>query len=76
MVGERLARGEKLSAILHSTKMVAEGVWTTESARELAQKYNIEMPIVEETYKILFEGKDHRIATRDLMRREAKDERW
>jgi glycerol-3-phosphate dehydrogenase (NAD(P)+) len=75
-VGEEIGKGRTLTEVLAGMKMVAEGVWTTESARELARKHNIEMPIVEETYRILFEGKDHRTATRDLMRREAKDERW
>jgi len=75
-VGEEIGKGKSLKDVLAGMKMVAEGVWTTESARALAQRHNIEMPIVEETYKILFEGKDHRTATRDLMRREAKDERW
>jgi len=74
-VGEEIGKGKTLTDVLAGMKMVAEGVWTTESARELAQRHNIEMPIVEETYKILFEGKDHITATRDLMRREAKDER-
>lgn len=75
-VGEEIGKGRTLTEVLAGMKMVAEGVWTTESARELAREHNIEMPIVEETYRILFEGKDHRTATRDLMRREAKDERW
>jgi glycerol-3-phosphate dehydrogenase (NAD(P)+) len=75
-VGEEVGKGKTLTEVLSGMKMVAEGVWTTESARELAKRHNIEMPIIEETYKILFEGKDHRIATRDLMRRESKDERW
>ena len=75
-VGEEIGKGKSLKEVLAGMKMVAEGVWTTESARELAKRHNIEMPIVEETYRILFEGKDHRTATRDLMRREAKDERW
>ena len=74
-VGEEIGKGKTLTEVLSGMKMVAEGVWTTESARELAKRHNIEMPIVEETYRILFEGKDHRTATRDLMRREAKDER-
>ncbi len=74
-VGEEIGKGKSLTEVLSGMKMVAEGVWTTESARELAKRHNIEMPIVEETYRILFEGKDHRTATRDLMRREAKDER-
>jgi glycerol-3-phosphate dehydrogenase (NAD(P)+) len=75
-VGEEIGKGKSLTEVLAGMKMVAEGIWTTESARELARRHHIEMPIVEETYRILFEGKDHRIATRDLMRREAKDERW
>ncbi|MDP4221042.1 MAG: NAD(P)H-dependent glycerol-3-phosphate dehydrogenase, partial [Bacteroidota bacterium] len=75
-VGEEIGRGKTLNEALAGMKMVAEGVWTTESARELAKLHNIEMPIVEETYQILFEGKDLQTATRDLMRREAKDERW
>jgi glycerol-3-phosphate dehydrogenase (NAD(P)+) len=75
-VGEEVGKGKTLKEVLAGMKMVAEGVWTTESARALAKRHNIEMPIVEETYKILFEGKDHRTATRDLMRRESKDERW
>ncbi|MEI8134422.1 MAG: NAD(P)H-dependent glycerol-3-phosphate dehydrogenase [bacterium] len=74
-VGEEIGKGKTLTDALAGMKMVAEGVWTTESALQLARKFNIEMPIVEETYKILFEGKDHKLAIRDLMRREAKDER-
>lgn len=75
-VGEEIGKGKSLTEVLAGMKMIAEGVWTTESARALALSQNIEMPIVEETYQILFEGKDHITATRDLMRREAKDERW
>lgn len=75
-VGSELGKGKKLDDILAAMSMVAEGVWTTESAKELASKANIEMPIVEETYKILFQNKDHRQATSDLMSRAVKDERW
>jgi len=75
-VGEEIGKGRTLKDVLAGMKMIAEGVWTTESAKALAEKHQIEMPIVEETYKILFEGKDHRTAITDLMRREVKDERW
>ncbi len=75
-VGEEIGKGRALKDILAGMKMIAEGVWTTESAKALAEKQQVEMPIVEETYKILFEGKDHRTAITDLMRREVKDERW
>jgi glycerol-3-phosphate dehydrogenase (NAD(P)+) len=74
-LGYELGRGRNLYDILGTMKMVAEGVWTTESGKELAAKYGVEMPIIEETYKILFENKDYRQATTELMTREAKDER-
>ena len=74
-VGYELGQGKTLEEILSGMSMVAEGVTTTGSAKALATKHNIEMPIVEEIYKILFETKDHRQATTDLMLREPKDER-
>jgi len=75
-VGEQIGRGKKLADILSEMKMIAEGVSTTESAHNLAQLHKIEMPIVEETYKILFSHKDPREATNDLMMRDPKAERW
>jgi len=75
-LGVEIGKGRTLQDILKDMKMVAEGVTTTESAKALASKHNIEMPIIEETYRILFEGKDHRLATQDLMQRAVKDERW
>jgi glycerol-3-phosphate dehydrogenase (NAD(P)+) len=74
-VGEAIGKGKKLDEIVSGMTMIAEGVTTTQSAKALAAKSNVEMPIVEETYKILFENKDHRAATTDLMMRSAKDER-
>ena len=56
--------------------MVAEGVETTKSVYQLAKKYAIEMPITQEVYKTLFEGKNARLAARDLMSRESKPEWW
>jgi glycerol-3-phosphate dehydrogenase (NAD(P)+) len=73
-LGVRLGKGEKLDDILKSAKTVAEGVKTAKAARELARKYRIEMPIVEEMYLILYEGKDARQAARDLMGRTLKGE--
>ena len=75
-VGEQIGRGRTLAEIQSSMKTVAEGITTTESARSLARLHKIEMPIVEETYRILFEGKDPREATNDLMTRNPKSERW
>ncbi len=75
-VGEQIGRGKKLSEILHGMKSIAEGVATAESAKNLAELHKIEMPIVQETYKILFEHKNPREATNDLMSRDMKAERW
>lgn len=73
-LGVRLGKGEKLDDILKGAKTVAEGVKTAKAARELARKNGIEMPIAEEMYKILYEGKEPRQATKDLMGRTLKGE--
>lgn len=73
-VGIRIGRGEKLKDILSSMRMVAEGVKTAKSAYNLGKKLNVEMPITEETYKILYENKDAKEAVISLMKRELKSE--
>lgn len=73
-VGEQLARGWSLAEIQASMRMVAEGVPTTIAALQLARRYNVEMPITEQMYQVLFEGKDLRRAVIDLMTRDAKGE--
>jgi glycerol-3-phosphate dehydrogenase (NAD(P)+) len=76
LVGKQIARGKKLDDILESIVMVAEGVKTTKSAYQLSQKHKVEMPITEQVYKILFEGKEPEQAVKDLMTREPKPEVW
>ena len=73
-VGTKLAQGMKLADILLQTKMVAEGVATAESAYELSKKYNIEMPIVEQVYRVLYKDKSPADAVNDLMGRTLKAE--
>lgn len=73
-VGEHIGKGEKLDSILKNMTMVAEGVKTTESAYQLAKKQNVETPIIEKIYSILFQGEDPIDAVRSLMTREAKME--
>ena len=68
-VGLRLAAGEPLDAILKSTEMVAEGVYTTRSVYERTRAMGIEMPIVTEVYRMLYEGKPPKQAVSDLMLR-------
>jgi glycerol-3-phosphate dehydrogenase (NAD(P)+) len=73
-VGMELGRGRKLEEILGGMKMVAEGVKTTLSAYQLASRLGVEAPIIDQMYRILYEGKDPRRAVGDLMLRELKPE--
>jgi glycerol-3-phosphate dehydrogenase (NAD(P)+) len=72
--GERLGRGEKAEAIVASMTAVAEGFPTARSARALARRHNVETPIMEEVYAMLYDGKDVRQAVQDLTARESKAE--
>jgi glycerol-3-phosphate dehydrogenase (NAD(P)+) len=74
-VGRRLAAGESLDAIVHSSHMVAEGVYTTHSVRDRAAQLGIEMPIVNEVFRVLYENKPPLRAVSDLMLRRSRDER-
>lgn len=74
-VGEQIGRGKKLKTILNEMKMVAEGVSTTKSAYELAKLHNIELPIINEVYNILFKNKNPHKATKILMKRNLKEEK-
>lgn len=55
-------------------RMVVEGITTTKAAKELLRQVEVSMPIVDEAYSILFEGKDPKSAVAQLMGREKKHE--
>jgi len=74
MVGIELARGRKLDEIVGSTKMVAEGIKTTDAAVELARRFGVEMPITEQMYQMLYHGLSPHEAIRRLMERSLKGE--
>ena len=74
-VGQHLGRGMNLNDILNSMSQVAEGVRTTKSAYNLARNVGVEMPIVNEVYRILYENKPCQAALKDLMGRTLKEER-
>jgi len=74
-VGIELGKGRSLDEVLGGMRMVAEGVKTTLSAYQLAQKLRVDVPIIEQTYKILYEQKDPRQAVNDLMMRDLKAEK-
>jgi glycerol-3-phosphate dehydrogenase (NAD(P)+) len=73
-VGEEVGKGRKVSDVLGGMVMVAEGVPTAKSVHQLAQKHHIEMPMAEEVYRVLFEEKNPRQATLDLMGRDTRSE--
>ncbi|MDR1605885.1 MAG: NAD(P)H-dependent glycerol-3-phosphate dehydrogenase [Streptococcaceae bacterium] len=72
--GDALGHGEKLADIEANMGMVIEGVSTTKVAYELAGLLNVEMPIVETIYKVIYEGAEIRDSIVKLMRREGRPE--
>ena len=72
--GILLGKGNALDDVLKEVGMVVEGVNTADAAYELSKKYGVLMPIVEEANRILFEGKNPRVAVNDLMTREKRAE--
>ena len=73
-VGVEIGKGRKLADIVGGMVMVAEGIATTESAFALARRVGVEVPIIAEVYRVLFEEKDPLIACHDLMTRDPKGE--
>lgn len=73
-VGIKLGQGKKLQQILAEMEMVAEGVKTTLSVHDLVLKMNVDMPILDQVYQILYEGKECTTAVTDLLTREMKVE--
>jgi len=73
-VGIKLGQGMSLAQIQSEMRMVAEGVPTTESAHELAQKLGVEMPITEAVFQVLYNEKPALEAIHELMGRSIKFE--
>lgn len=67
-VGIQLGQGRALNDIIGDMSMVAEGVKTCKVVMNLSQKYNVEMPITKEVYKVLYEGNSVRNAFKGLLR--------
>ncbi|MCX7735272.1 MAG: NAD(P)H-dependent glycerol-3-phosphate dehydrogenase [Candidatus Kapabacteria bacterium] len=75
-VGEQIGRGKSFEEVVSEMKMIAEGVFTTQSAYDLGMKHGVELPIVEQVHKILFENVKPSDAINDLMTRKTKREWW
>jgi glycerol-3-phosphate dehydrogenase (NAD(P)+) len=67
--GNMLGKGMDLEQVLENMGMVVEGVRTTKAAKQLAAKYEVDMPIADALYDILFNGVDAREAVDNLMQR-------
>jgi glycerol-3-phosphate dehydrogenase (NAD(P)+) len=72
--GHMLAEGKTVQSALSSTEMVFEGVTTANAAYELGQKCNVEMPITNEVYQVIYKEKPYKQAIQDLMKRAPKQE--
>ncbi len=72
--GFQIGRGMSVEEAKRSTDMVIEGVRTAEAAVVLARKYDVEMPITKEVYRVIYEGKHPQQAIASLMAREPKSE--
>lgn len=72
--GILLGQGLSLDEAIKEVGMVVEGVKTTKSAYKLAQKFEVEMPITEEIYNVLYNGEDVSESVNKLMGREKKHE--
>ena len=73
-VGEQLAQGYSLAEIQESMDNVAEGVNTIGAALAMAKELNVEMPIAQATYQVLFEGLSPQEAITQLMERPPRSE--
>jgi len=73
-VGEALAKGRSLDDILVDMVMVAEGVPTTKAVYEFSREHGIDMPITEQVYGVLYQGRSPHETVSELMMRERKRE--
>lgn len=74
--GFLMGQGRSMQEAMDEVNMVVEGVFSAKAGRELAEKYGVEMPIIEQVNRVLFEGKTPAEAVSDLMVRDKKIESW
>ena len=72
--GYQLGQGKKLQDVIDNMGMVIEGVYTTKAAYELSRKRQVQMPITEALYRVLYEGEDIKTAISQLMDRDLTSE--
>ncbi|MDF2610583.1 MAG: Glycerol-3-phosphate dehydrogenase [Lachnospiraceae bacterium] len=78
--GYLMGKGYSMEEAMKEVKQVVEGVYSAKAALDLAKKYNVDMPIVEQVNKVLFENKSPEEAVNDLLlrdkRREYSELKW
>ncbi|RKM57099.1 NAD(P)H-dependent glycerol-3-phosphate dehydrogenase [Butyrivibrio sp. X503] len=72
--GMLIGQGKTYQEAMDEVKMVVEGVYSAKAALKLAEKYEVEMPIIKAVNEILFDGKPPKEAVKDLMLRDKKIE--
>ncbi len=73
-LGEKIAKGERLEDVVKHSRNIIEGVETTRAAWSMGRQYQIDMPITEQVYEILFNGRPPQEALKNLMKRSLKPE--
>ena len=74
--GFLMGQGKTVEEAMAEVNMVVEGVYSAKAGLELSQKYQVEMPIIHQVNKVLFEGKNPAEAVRELIVRDKKIESW
>jgi glycerol-3-phosphate dehydrogenase (NAD(P)+) len=72
--GMELAKGKAARHIIQSQKTVVEGFYTIDAAYRLSKKVDVEMPITEELYHVVYKDKDIKVSFDDICRRAIKEE--
>ena len=72
--GILIGQGRTMEEAMEEVQMVVEGVYSAKAAMLLAEKYQVQLPIIEQVNKVLFEGKNAAEAVKDLMLRDKKIE--
>lgn len=70
--GILIGKGYSMEDAMKEVKMVVEGVYSAKAAMGLAQKYEVQLPIIEQVNNVLFEGKPSDVAVKELMIRDKK----
>lgn len=78
--GILIGQGKTMQEAMDEVQMVVEGVYSARAAMALAEKYNVQLPIIEQVNAVLFEGKSADLAVKELMLRDKKieisDDMW